>query len=123
MTQLSLPADISITEIARKSSLGKAITYCYEAADLEPKQLLAKIGGDKGQLSRWESGTEGVIWPKLSALMDACGNDAPLLWMNHARGWDLNAMRRRESELEQDLRLAREEVAALKRVLMSGGVR
>jgi len=55
--------------------------------------------------------------------MDACGNDAPLLWMIHARGWDLHAMRRRESELERDLRLAREEVTALKRVLMSGGVR
>lgn len=123
MNQLSIPADISLNEIARKGSLGKAIAYCYEAADLEPKQLLAKIGGDKSQLSRWESGTEGVMWPKLCALMDACGNDAPLLWMIHARGWDLHAMRRRESELERELRQSREENAALKRVLMSGGAR
>lgn len=45
------------------------------------------------------------------------GNDAPLLWMLHARGYDLHSLRKRETELERDLRLAREENAALSRVL------
>ena len=60
------------------------------------------------------------MWPKLSTLMDRCGNDAPLLWMNHARGWDLQAMRRMESETERQNRLLREENAALRRVLQGG---
>ena len=52
--------------------------------------------------------------------MDRCGNDAPLLWMNHDRGWDLHAMRRVESETERQNRLLREENAALRRVLLAG---
>lgn len=50
--------------------------------------------------------------------MDACGNDTPVLWMLHQRGYDLHSVRRRETELERRLRLAEEENAALKRVLM-----
>ena len=118
MQQLALPVEIGVSEIERKKSLGAAITLCYEAAGLEPKQILSAIKADKGQLSRWESGGEGIVWPKFADLMDACGNDAPLLWMVHARGYDLHAMRRRESELERENRLLREERDALKRVLL-----
>lgn len=120
MNQIAFPVDVSVSEIQRKASLGAAITLCYEAAGLEPKQLQSKLKVDKGQFSRWESGSEGIVWPKLSSLMDECGNDVPVLWMNHARGFDLHAMRKRESELEAQLRQAREENQALRRVLMGG---
>ncbi len=40
--------------------------------------------------------------------MDFCGNDAPLLWMLHQRGWDLHSLRKRESETEKALRVERE---------------
>ncbi|ODU07969.1 MAG: hypothetical protein ABS84_14765 [Rubrivivax sp. SCN 71-131] len=123
MNQIAIPVEISLVEVERKQSLGKAITYCYESAGLEAKQIAAELGSDKGQLSRWESGGEGVVWPKLSKLMDTCGNDAPLLWMAHARGYDLHAMRKRETELQAELRRAREENAALRRVLMGSGAR
>lgn len=53
--------------------------------------------------------------------MDACGNDAPLLWMLHARGYDLSSLRRRETETERRLRMALEENAALRRVLQGQG--
>lgn len=53
-------------------------------------------------------------------LMDGCGNDAPLWWMAHDRGYDLRSLHKRESELERELRLAREENAALRRVLQGG---
>ena len=109
-------------EVQRKASLGAAIELCAEVGGLEPKQVQAKLKMDKAQWSRWVSGQEGVIWPKFQGLMDACGNDAPLLWMNHSRGWDLSAMRRLETETERQNRLLREENAALKRVLL-GGVR
>jgi hypothetical protein len=49
--------------------------------------------------------------------MDACGNDAPLLWMAHQRGYDLGTMRKRETELQRENRELREQVDALKRVL------
>jgi hypothetical protein len=52
--------------------------------------------------------------------MDACGNDAPLMWMMHQRGYDLHSIRKLESETEKVNRQLREENAALRRVLMGG---
>ena len=42
------------------------------------------------------------------------GNDAPLLWMLHARGYDLYSLRKKETETERMLRLAKEENEALR---------
>lgn len=121
MTQLAIPIEVNPAEVSRKPTMGAAISLCAELAGLEPKQIQGKLGMDKGQWSRWESGSEGVIWPKLSALMDFCGNDAPLLWMLHQRGYDLHSIRKLETETERDNRRLREENAALRRVLMAGG--
>lgn len=120
MQQLGLPSEVTAQEISRESTLGGAIALCVKAAGLEPKQLQAELKLDKAQWSRWESGGEGVVWPKLEAVMDRCGNDAPLLWMLLARGYDLATLRKRESETERALRLAHEEIELLrhdKRVL------
>lgn len=119
VAQLGLPSEIRPEEVARKKSLGAAIELCAEAAGYAlDKQLASDLGVDKAQFSRWTSGTEGIVWPKLTGLMDKCGNDAPVLWMLHARGYDLHSLRRRETELEAELRQAREENAALRRVLL-----
>lgn len=118
MTQLGIPSTVSLAEIARKRSLGDAISLCAEVAGYEPKQLQEELRLDKAQWSRWTDGKEGILWPKLCAVMDKCGNDAPVLWMAHARHYDLNSLRHRETELERRLRLSEEENAALKRVLM-----
>lgn len=113
MNQLGFPSEITAQEVARETSLGGAIALCAKAAGLEPKQLQSKLKTDKAQWSRWESGQEGVVWPKFVALMDACGNDAPLLWMLHARGYDITSLRRKETELEQRLREANERIAQM----------
>lgn len=120
MSQLALPVSVSLAEIERKKTLGQVLTLTYEAADLTPKEVCYRLGCNKAQLSRWEGGAEGIIWPKFNDLMDVCGNDVPVLWMAHQRGFDLHAMRRRESELEQRLRLVTEERDALKRALIGG---
>ena len=54
--------------------------------------------------------------------MDRCGNDVPVLWMLHERGYDLNSLRRRETQLEAQLRQAQEENAALRRVLLGKAI-
>lgn len=118
-----LSVEVPLSEVVRKGSLGKAIEYCAELAgysyDKELEKELAKRGVkvDNTQLTRWKQGGEGIKWEKFCGLMDVCGNDAPLMWMNYARGWDLSSMRRRETETERRLRLALEENAALRRVL------
>lgn len=118
--QLSLPVDVSVAEIERKASLGAAITLCCDLAGLSPKQACDKMRTDKAQFSRWESGAEDILWPKLEALMDACGNDVPVMWQLQRRGYDLAALRKRESALEAECRTLREERDALKRVLLAG---
>lgn len=117
--QLSLPITVPLDEVCRKKSLGAAIELCAELQGYElDKELQQRLGVDKAQFSRWLSGTEGVIWPKFEKLMDTCGNDAPLFWMLHQRGYDLNSIRRKETETEKENRLLREENAALRRALV-----
>jgi plasmid maintenance system antidote protein VapI len=121
MNQVAIPVEVRPEEVARKSTLGHAMELCAELAGFSlDKELQHKIGVDKAQFSRWMAGTEGIVWPKFTKLMDECGNDAPLLWMLHQRGYDLHSLRKRESETEKQLRLAREENAALRRVLAGG---
>lgn len=116
--QIALPTEVRHDEVARERTLGGAIELCAKVAGYElDKQLASDLGVDKSQFSRWTNGTEGVVYPKLRRLMDKCGNDAPVLWMLHDRGYDLNSLRRRESETERENRLLREEVAALRRVI------
>lgn len=107
--QIALPVEVRPEEVARKQSLGAAIELCAELGGHElDKSLQLKLGVDKAQFSRWLSGTEGIVWAKLAALMDECGNDSPILWMLHQRGYDLYSVRKRESETEKALRLERE---------------
>jgi hypothetical protein len=117
MTQIAFPTPVSPHEIVRKTGLGGSIELCAEVGGLEPKAIQTELKLDKAQWSRWVSGGEGVVWPKLRALMDLCGNDAPVLWMAHDRGFDIGRMQRYESEIERQNRLLREENAALRRVL------
>lgn len=117
MEQTTLTLDsiaVRPEEVARKQSLGAAIDLCAELAGFElDKQLSDTLRVDKGQFSRWQSGQEGIKWDKFTSLMDVCGNDAPLLWMVHQRGYDLHSLRKRETETEKRLRLAQERIAQL----------
>lgn len=113
MSQLGFPSEITLQELAREQTLGGAIDLCLKAAGLAPKQVQDDLRLDKAQFSRWVSGQEGIVWPRLAALMDLCGNDAPLLWMLRTRGYDLSSLRKLESETESELRIARERIAVL----------
>lgn len=118
-SQMSLPIQITPEEVRREQSLGGAIELCAKAGGYAfDKALQMELGVDKAQFSRWQSGAEGVVWPKLSRLMDLCGNDAPVLWMLCQRGYELGSLRRKETELERHNRELREENAALRRVLL-----
>jgi hypothetical protein len=105
-------------EVARERHFGDALALCAKVGGFAlDKQLASDLGVDRGQFSRWGSGTEGILWPKLEKIMEVCGNDAPVLWMVHQRGYDLHSLRRRESVVERENRHLREENAALRRVL------
>lgn len=54
---------------------------------------------------------QGVV--NFAFVVGGFGNDAPLLWMLHTRGYDVNSLRRKETETEKALRLANERIAQL----------
>lgn len=113
MNQLGFPSEVTPQEIAREKSLGGAIGLCAKAAGLEPKQVQDALKADKAQFSRWTDDKEGIVWSKFSALMDLCGNDAPLLWMLAHRGYDLSSLRKSETETEKENRLLKERLASM----------
>lgn len=103
-------------EIARKQTWAAILQYAAELAGYcLDKQSCP--GMDKARWSRIKSGQEGIKPEQLEAFLDSMGNDAPLLWLMHRRGWDLHSFRKRETETERENRLLREENAALRRVL------
>jgi plasmid maintenance system antidote protein VapI len=110
VNQLGFPSEVTAQEVARESSLGGAISLCAKAAGMTPKQVQDALKADRAQFSRWTDDKEGILWSKLTALMDACGNDAPLLWMLQQRNYDLSSLRHAESELERQLREANERI-------------
>jgi hypothetical protein len=111
VSQLGLPVEVTPQEVAREATLGGSISLCAKAACLSPKEVQDALKADRAQFSRWTDDKEGITWSKLSALMDLCGNDAPLFWMLNARGYDLHSLRRQETDTERRLRLAEEALA------------
>lgn len=100
---------VRVDDIARQSSLSGALALCAAAAGLDlEKEIHIPLGIDAGHWTRMRSGAAGIQWDKLEAICDLCGNDAPILWMLHQRGYDLHSLRQRETETERALREAQE---------------
>src|SRR5688572_3951214 len=92
-TQILLPVGVSVTvttaEIARCKSFGASMQLCAAAAGIDlDKEVQHALGVDKGQLARWQNGQEGIKEEKLNALQDFCGNDIPLFYLAHNRGYE-----------------------------------
>lgn len=106
--------------VTRQPSMTKALHLCQTLSGKDDAQFYGAGGIVKNQ-AQWSRimGPSSHNFPheKLNLFMDIAGNEAPLLWLLHSRGYDLNSLRLRESETEKHLRLAREENAALRRVL------
>ena len=100
------PVPVDMAAIVNITSLHQACIKCAEAASLQDKTLALDTGIDPGVWSRIKVGDAGVSGEFLDRLMDAAGNEIPLLWLLHSRGYDPAAIRKRESELEIQLRIA-----------------
>jgi hypothetical protein len=107
---------VTPAEVAKEITFAGAIELCARTAGYSlDKQEASAIGIDKARWSRIKSGTEGIKWDQLRTFMGHCGNDAPLLWMLHQCGYDLNSIRKRETETEKLLRIAEERLAEAER--------
>jgi len=103
--------EVGPREIARKQTWAGAIELCAEVAGYTlDKQAQGLVGIDQARWSRIKSGREGIKPAQLFQFMDGCRNNVPILWLAHQRGYDIGSMNFRETEMERQLREAREEL-------------
>lgn len=107
--------------VIRQPTMTKALQLCQTLSGKDDAQFYGTGGIVKDQ-AQWSRimGPSNHNFPheKLNLFMDIAGNEAPLLWLLQSRGYDLNSLRLLETETEKKLRLAQEENAALRRVLV-----
>jgi hypothetical protein len=115
MTRVAQPVDVQT--IATLDTLGAACSKCAEWSGLSDKAVCIETGMDPGQWSRIKTDQAHPSGEFLLKLMDACGNESPLIWLVCRRGYDPATMRRLESDLERQLREQREKNEGLTREL------
>lgn len=80
---------VSVDLVVRQKTLSGAIALCVQASGLDDKEVYLELEIDAGHWSRIMKG--GAYFPldKLNQLMDLCGNEVPLQWLAHSRGYGL----------------------------------
>lgn len=107
------PVVVDLTDVQRQATAGGVISLCANKSGLMDKIIAADLGIDNATWSRWKSGQNAPSMEQLCALMDRCGNEAPLHWLLLARGYDPRRLHRIESEVERENRELRERLGAL----------
>ncbi len=97
--------------VARQASMSKALMLCQTLSGLPDSEFYGDKGIVKDQ-AQWSRimGPSNHCFPhdKLNLFMDKAGNEAPLLWLAHSRGYDVNSLRKLETETERKLRVMEE---------------
>lgn len=104
--------DVPLELVIRQPTLSAAIALCVQASGLEDKEVYLSLGIDAGHWTRIMKGDAHFPVNKLGDLMDMCGNEAPLIWQSHSRGYTLVMLKseaeRRIDELTTQLTKERE---------------
>lgn len=95
------PVEVPFDLVMKQRSFSAAIALCVQVTGREDKEIYLSLGIDPGHWSRILKGDAHFPVDKLGALMDLCGNEAPLVWLAHSRGYELRPL---ETELERRLR-------------------
>ena len=110
---LALPGPMQTVDaelVRRQPSLLAAIKLCISLAGFNSdKAVYIALDIDAAHWSRICKGEAHFPIDNLSRLMDLCGNEAPLLWLLEARGYDVGSLRKHETQLQRQLRAALDE--------------
>lgn len=108
---------VDVDLIAKQTSMSKALNLCQTLSGFDDSKFYGDGGIVKDQ-AQWSRimGPSAHNFPhdKLNLFLDIAGNEAPLLWWLHSRGYDLSSLRKRETETERRLREAEETISQLK---------
>lgn len=119
LTTLELPlcrraprVDVPLDVALRPKSFHGALMLCCQLSGLEEKEISLPLRIDAAQWSRICQGTAHFPPNKLVPLMDLCGNEVPLLWLAHSRGYGLVMLK---SEAERRAEAAETEAEELRK--------
>jgi hypothetical protein len=100
------PQDLDIVTVQRQPSMTRAIVLCVDLGGFDnDKDFCRHVDLDPSTWSQIKTGERCYPHDKFERLFDACGNEAPLIWLADRRGYVLTP---KESEYERRLRLERE---------------
>jgi hypothetical protein len=106
--------DVSTDLVVKQPSFHAAIVLCVQLSGLEEKEVYLSLSIDAGHWTRIMKGEAHFPTNKLNALCDLCGNEAPLQWWAHSRGYGLVVLKseaeRRAETAEKALREERDKV-------------
>ncbi len=112
--------DVDKQLIAKQPSMTRALQLCQTLSGKDDAQFYG-VGGivkDQAQWSRiMGPSLHNFPHDKLNVFMDMAGNEAPLLWLLHTRGYDIERLPRLETDIQRENRELRDENDALRRVL------
>lgn len=75
--------------VLKQPTFAAAISLCVQVSGLEEKEVYLSLEIDAGHWTRIMKGDAHFPVNKLNALMDLCGNEAPLMWLANSRGYGL----------------------------------
>lgn len=112
-----VPVDLSRAALDAIKNYGHACSRCAEAAGVQDKTVVADLSyDDEAKVdaptwSRIKANSAAASHETREALMDAMGNELPLMWELHRRGYDPNSLRRYETDLQKRVRELEEQLA------------
>lgn len=109
---------VDMAAVAAQPTMTKALVLCQNLSGLDDKMFYGPKGVVTSQ-AQWSrimgSGQHNFPQNGLNLFMDIAGNEVPLLWMLHSRGYDISSLRKRETETERKLRMAEERIRELEK--------
>lgn len=107
---------VDLNVIQRLPTFNASVAHCIGISGLDQKKVYGALEIDAGTWSKMVSGKAYFPHPKLESLYDICGNEAPLIWQMHSRGYDWHSVRQKQTEMERKLADLEQENADLKRL-------
>lgn len=103
--------EVPLALVTAQPTLNAAVVLCIQVSGLGHTEICLALDIDPGHWTRMLKGDAHFPMNKLCGLMDLCGNEAPLMWLAHARGKGLVLLK---SEAERQAEEARAEADALR---------
>lgn len=121
LSRRAIVTDIPLSLVIAQTCMSSAIALCIQAAGLQESEVSLSLGIDAGHWTRIKKGDAHFPLNKLNGLMNLCGNEVPLTWLAHSRGYGLVLLKseaeRQRDEAEHALDLERQKTQMLMELL------